>query len=45
MNGGVALCVEVDPHRIDRRLETGYLDESYDDVKAAVERALGAKTR
>jgi urocanate hydratase len=44
MNGGVALCVEVDPHRIDRRLETGYLDESYDDVKAAVERALGAKT-
>jgi urocanate hydratase len=44
MNGGVALCVEVDPHRIERRLETGYLDESYDDVKAAVERALEAKT-
>jgi urocanate hydratase len=43
MNGGVALCVEVDPHRIERRLETGYLDESYDDVKDAVDRALEAK--
>ncbi len=44
MNGGVALCVEVDPHRIERRLETGYLDESYDDVEAAVRRALEAKS-
>ena len=26
MAGGVALCVEVDPHRIERRLETGYVD-------------------
>ena len=43
MNGGVALCVEIDPHRIERRLETGYLDESYDDVDAAVERAIEAK--
>jgi urocanate hydratase len=43
MNGGVALCVEVDPHRIERRLETGYLDESYADVEQAVGRALAAK--
>jgi urocanate hydratase len=43
MNGGVALCVEVDPHRIERRLETGYLDESYEDVESAVDRALEAK--
>lgn len=43
MNGGVALCVDVDPHRIDRRLETGYLDESFEDIDAAVERALQAK--
>ena len=43
MNGGVALCVEVDPHRIERRLETGYLDESYTDVEAAVKRALEAR--
>ncbi|MFW2339420.1 MAG: urocanate hydratase [Acidimicrobiia bacterium] len=28
MNDGVALCVEVDPVRIQRRLETGYLDVS-----------------
>jgi len=44
MNGGVALCVEVDPHRIERRLETGYLDESYDNIESAVERALEAKS-
>ena len=43
MNGGVALCVEVDPHRIDRRLETGYLDESYEETEQAVSRALEAK--
>jgi urocanate hydratase len=43
MNGGVALCVEVDPHRIERRLETGYLDESFDDTDRAVSRALEAK--
>ena len=28
MNGGVALCVEVDAERIGRRLETAYLDRS-----------------
>jgi urocanate hydratase len=27
MNEGVCLAVEVDPHRIQRRLETGYCDE------------------
>jgi len=43
MNGGVALCVDVDPHRIERRLETGYLDESFDDVDLAVDRSLEAK--
>jgi urocanate hydratase len=43
MNGGTALCVEVDPHRIERRLETGYLDESFTEVDRAVERALEAK--
>ncbi len=44
MNGGVALCVEVDPSRIERRLETRYLDESYEDLDAAVKRALEAKS-
>lgn len=28
MNGAIALCVEVDPQRIERRLETGYLMKS-----------------
>jgi urocanate hydratase len=45
MNGGTALCVEVDPHRIERRLETGYLDESYADLDQAVDRALEAKAK
>jgi urocanate hydratase len=43
MNGGVALCVEVDPQRIERRLETGYLDESYEETEEGVARALEAK--
>ncbi len=43
MNGGVALCVEVDPQRIERRLETGYLDESYEETEQAVSRAIEAK--
>jgi urocanate hydratase len=43
MNGGVALCVEVDPHRIERRLETAYLDESFDELEPAVARAVEAK--
>jgi urocanate hydratase len=43
MNEGVALCVEVDPHRIERRLETGYLDERVDDLDAALQRAETAR--
>src|SRR5213592_3888959 len=43
MNGGVALCVEVDPQRIRRRLETGYLDEAADDLDDAVARCREAK--
>jgi urocanate hydratase len=43
MNEGVALCVEVDPDRIRRRLETRYLDEEADDLGDAVERCLRAK--
>ncbi len=43
MNGGVALCVEVDPQRIRRRLETGYLDEAADDLDDAVRRCGRAK--
>src|SRR5919112_3114493 len=43
MNGGVALCVEVDRDRIRRRLETRYLDEEADDLADAVERCMRAK--
>jgi urocanate hydratase len=43
MNGGVALCVEVDPHRIHRRLETGYLDVEAGSVEEAIEMAAVAK--
>src|SRR5438034_5360652 len=36
MNGGVALVVEVDPARIERRLQTRYLDRSTADVDQAL---------
>jgi urocanate hydratase len=45
MNGGVALCVEVDPRRIQRRLETRYLDESAESLDDAVARCMEAKRR
>ena len=39
MNGGVALVIEVDPARIEKRLASQYLDESTADLDAAVRRA------
>jgi len=38
MNGGIALVVEVDPARIERRLATGYVDERHRNLDAALER-------
>ncbi|GLZ29901.1 urocanate hydratase [Lentzea sp. NBRC 105346] len=43
MNEGVALCIEVDPHRAQRRVETRYLDEVAPSLDAALERVLAAK--
>jgi len=43
MNEGVALVVDVDPSRIRRRLETGYLDEEAASLHQGVEMALKAK--
>ena len=43
MNGGVALCIDVDPHRIQRRLESGYLDVQADSVEDAIDLAMAAK--
>jgi len=42
MAGGVALCVEVDRHRIQRRLDTRYLDVSTDSLDEALQMARRA---
>ena len=43
MNEGVCLCVEVDPGRIQRRLDTRYCDEMTTDLDDALRRCKGAK--
>lgn len=43
MNEGVALIAEVEEWRIDKRLETRYLDLKLTDIDAAIDRALEAK--
>ncbi|HMJ39528.1 MAG TPA: urocanate hydratase [Verrucomicrobiae bacterium] len=43
LNGGVALCVEADHERIERRLQHGYLDVSADDLEHALKLATDAK--
>jgi urocanate hydratase len=40
--GGAILCVEVDPARIERRLETRYLDEATDSLDDALGRVRAA---
>jgi urocanate hydratase len=44
MNGGVALCVEVDPARIERRIKTRYLDRETTDLDEAVRWAEEARS-
>jgi urocanate hydratase len=43
MNGGVALCIEVDPERAERRVRTRYLDEVTDSVEGAMARCVRAR--
>ncbi|AKE91143.1 MULTISPECIES: urocanate hydratase [Rhodococcus] len=43
MNEGVAICVEVDEARVDRRLAQGFLDAKADSVEAALASALAAR--
>jgi urocanate hydratase len=43
MNDGVAICIECDQHRIDRRFETRYLDVQADDLDDALARAVEAR--
>ena len=45
MNEGVSLIAEVEEWRIDKRLETKYLDEKITDIDAAIDRALVAKQK
>ncbi|MBA2744867.1 MAG: urocanate hydratase [Flavisolibacter sp.] len=43
MNDGVALVAEVEEWRMDKRLETKYLDEKFKDIDDAIDRAIEAK--
>jgi urocanate hydratase len=43
MNEGVVIAVEVDPHRIERRLETAYLDRRADSLDEALALARDAQ--
>ena len=43
MNEGVNITVEVDPHRIQRRLDTGYVDMRCDSLDEALKLAMDAK--
>src|SRR5690349_10775639 len=45
MNEGVALIAEVEEWRIDKRIETRYLDEKIRDVDEAIDRAVQAKQK
>lgn len=43
MNDGVCLCVDIDPTRLQRRVDHRYLDEWTSDLDAALARVLAAK--
>ena len=43
MNEGVVIAVEVDPDRIQKRLDTRYCDEMTEDIDEAIDKALAAK--
>ena len=43
MNDGVAICVDVDPSRIQRRIDQGYLDVAAADFEDAIRLAVEAK--
>jgi urocanate hydratase len=43
MNDGVAICIDVDPSRITRRIDQGYLDVEASSLADALERAVTAR--
>ncbi len=45
MANATFLGAEIDPHRVQRRLETRYLDEAYEDIDEAIDRALAFKAK
>ena len=45
MNEGAILVVEIDPKRIERRVQTRYCDRMTDDLDTALEWVLGARDR
>jgi urocanate hydratase len=45
MNGAACLCIEVDRHRIERRLQTRYLDIRSEDLTDALDKLMAAKAR
>jgi urocanate hydratase len=45
MNGGAALVAEVEEWRIDKRIETGYLDRKSENIDEAIDLAITAKQK
>ncbi|MFA6060862.1 MAG: urocanate hydratase [Taibaiella sp.] len=45
MNEGVCLAAEVEEWRMQKRIETKYLDEYYTDIDEAIDRSLDAKAK
>lgn len=45
LNEGVCICIEVDQHRMDRRLETKYLDTQAKDLEEAIHTATQARDK
>ena len=45
MNNGIALCIEIDPFRIKRRIETRYLDVSVETLDEAIGVAEKARSK
>jgi urocanate hydratase len=43
MNGGAVICIDVDPARLQRRVENRYLDVVADDLDDAIRQATAAK--